>query len=572
LQVAALTAPTQVQKGDLFEVRALVQGQTMAGRSVEVTLSRTDANADQTAVPLEIETKTAVLQEDGVPEEVVFKIPPEKQEVGDYRYIVDVKPTVAIVDQNADDNKKVAKLRITDEPLRVLIVAGGPMRDYRFVRNMLYRHSGVETDVWLQTIEKGDASSQEANRLLYAFPTREELLGNDEYRGYDVIIAFDPDWEALSPENVKLIHDFVYEHAGGLMLVAGDVYTPELARARERSAGLDDILALYPVVLNSPLEDLADAYKADQPWKPELTPVGKDVSFLQVSDDPQESRDVWGDFAGFHRCYPTEGKKAGALIYAYFTDPEAQNEYGKPIIMASQFYGSGRTLYLGVPELWRLRALDEEYYDRLWTNAVRELGQTRQKRGGARGTLLTERQRYTIGQTVRVRANLLDQLSNPLIVESVEVDVTDPKGRPLLPKRVLRHDANRPGQYVGTFRVDTQGSYELALSVPESTDVLTAAVEVSLPRLEFAEQRQDTQALKMLADETTASYFSLTGEDAPVVIADADKGLPGIMPYKGQEFLVNETVRELWDKSWLLGVIVALLGIEWLTRKLLKLA
>ena len=31
----------------------------------------------------------------------------------------------------------------------VLLIAGGPMRDYRFLRNMLYRHRRFDCDVWL---------------------------------------------------------------------------------------------------------------------------------------------------------------------------------------------------------------------------------------------------------------------------------------------------------------------------------------------------------------------------------------------------------------------------------------
>ena len=31
------------------------------------------------------------------------------------------------------------------------IIAGGPMRDYVFAKNLLFRHKSIDTDVWLQT-------------------------------------------------------------------------------------------------------------------------------------------------------------------------------------------------------------------------------------------------------------------------------------------------------------------------------------------------------------------------------------------------------------------------------------
>jgi len=141
-----------------------------------------------------------------------------------------------------------------------------------------------------------------------------------------------------------------------------------------------------------------------------------------------------------YRCYPTAGAKAGATVYANFSDPRAQNEHGQPILFAAQFYGSGRTFYIGSPELWRLRAVDEEYFDRFWTKVIREVGQGRLRRGTARGLLLLERNQYALGQTIRVRANLLDPQLRPLDAPSVELNVFDPHGLPLGAPRALTRD------------------------------------------------------------------------------------------------------------------------------------
>jgi hypothetical protein len=40
----------------------------------------------------------------------------------------------------------------------------------------------------------------------------------------------------------------------------------------------------------------------------------------------------------------------------------------------------------------------------------------------------------------------------------------------------------------------------------------------------------------------------------------------------GQEIIIDQQLRELWDRQWVLFLLVGLLGVEWLTRKLLKLA
>jgi hypothetical protein len=48
--------------------------------------------------------------------------------------------------------------------------------------------------------------------------------------------------------------------------------------------------------------------------------------------------------------------------------------------------------------------------------------------------------------------------------------------------------------------------------------------------------------------------------------------LAKLLPNRGEEFLIDERLRTLWDRTWLLYLLVGLLSAEWLTRKLLKLA
>src|SRR5690606_23814863 len=104
---------------------------------------------------------------------------------------------------------------------RVLVMAGGPMREYQFVRNLLFRDPGIEIDLWLQTARAG--VSQEAREILENFPTDEAQLFE-----YDVIIAFGPQWSLVPPAGREALVKWVNQQAGGLILVAGDVFLPEL--------------------------------------------------------------------------------------------------------------------------------------------------------------------------------------------------------------------------------------------------------------------------------------------------------------------------------------------------------
>ena len=376
-----------------------------------------------------------------------------------------------------------------------------------------------------------------------------------------MIVAFDADWRKVSPEQQAMLRDWVFTQAGGLILVAGDVNTPALASGGE---DMKPIQELCPVTLSSLASEALAETNSPQPWAVGFTRAGLEAGFLQLTDEPTSSAAVWKDFPGIYRCYPTAGPKAGSTVFANFTDPRTESSYGAPIWMASQFYGSGRTLYLGAGELWRLRAIDEDYFERFWTKAIRELGQTRLKRGTLRGMLLPERNQYLLGQTAHIRALLSDPQFQPLAVESVSLDIVDPAGKPFLPPLRLMADKQRPGQYVSDFRLSLPGTYRLELSIPESTDKLTEKLDVSLPNLETSNARQNVQLLRSMAEETGGTYLPLSDEAAIE--------LPRLLPNHGEEFLVVVRLRSLWDRDCVLYLLVGLLSVEWLTRKLLKLA
>ncbi|MGE3314682.1 MAG: hypothetical protein AB7O26_06150 [Planctomycetaceae bacterium] len=555
LQVATVQAPTDVHIGDPYEISAFVQGQGLAGQSVDVELlARPDG--EESAAPTTIDKRQVTLREDGIPVELKFEQTPSV--AGAVEYFIRAKTIGGVRELSADDNERRKTINIIDRKMKVLLLAGGPMRDYGFVRNMLHRHSAVGVDVWLQTVEPKSAGqvSQDSDNLLIEFPkTAADLFQ------YDVIVAFDPDWTRLTPEARKLLVDWVSDHAGGLILVAGDVYTPQLASNTEE---LSQIKELYPVFLNASYLELRFETQSDQAWPVGFTREGNEAGFLQLTDDAAVAAREWKEFPGVYRCYPTVGPKAGATVYAHFSDPRAASENGQPILLASQFYGSGRTLYFGSAEMWRLRALGDEYYDRLWTKTIREVGQGRLRRGAARGTLLMERNQYVLGQTVRVRAHLLNPQMEPMAVDGVPFDVFDPTGKPLTAIGRMQRDKERPGQYTGDFRAGMPGTYRVVVR-PEQDgkEQLTTKVDVVLPNLESDDPRQNVRLLTDLARDTGGQYLK---------IEEAAAKIPALLPNSGEEFLLEERLRTLWDRQWLMFLLVGLLSLEWLTRKLLKLA
>src|SRR5260370_36903116 len=116
---------------------------------------------------------------------------------------------------------------------------------------------------------------------------------------------------------------------------------------------MDKVVELYPVLVDS--ESSIEDEEYQQPWPIEFTREGLEAGFLQLTENAATSAAAWKEFPGIYRCFPTDGPKAGATVYARFTDPRSAAR-DQPILLASQFYGAGRVLYLGSAELWRVVA------------------------------------------------------------------------------------------------------------------------------------------------------------------------------------------------------------------------
>lgn len=619
VRIADVKGPTDVNKGDPYDIKAYIQGDGTQGREVNVSLwvrpdNPDDKNANYKRVDDAGAPESITMGKDGVSKEVVFNVKPKER--GKFEYKIEVQPNFAVDEFDKSDNVAEHRVNVMDRNLGVLIIAGGPMRDFRFARNMLFRHKNIDLDIWLQTVDPRYLShvSQDADDVLTQFPEefptrpiakREDYASNPENKNaikYDVIIAFDPDWmsDGFPTDGYKRISDWVSADAGGLILVAGDVNTPRLASAPE----LKPIRDLYPVVLSNLIALDTDS-KADKPRRIAPTEKGRGIPFLKLGLNDIESDQVWSEFEGLYRCYPTTGKKAGAVVYMEYDDPVLENVYNsKPILMASQYYGIGRVVYIGNAELWRLRDLDEDYFDRFWVKAVREVGQGRLARKSPFGTVLLRKSEYYVGETVTVEAKLINSSNKPVVAASADMEVLDPKGDPVVPQPKLLPDETRPGYYVGDFPVRIKGTYRISVRNPgvQGRPAIPATVVVNISQKEALDPRQNAKVLTDLARDTGGSgrYFPLESfyklfhsvETREKALADARKNnappseiktaenelsaahkeIETLFPNRGFKVEVDEKVRTLWDMRWVMFLLVGLLSAEWLTRKLLKLA
>jgi hypothetical protein len=565
VKIVDLEAPQRVYPGDEFTLTAYVQGSALEGLSADLRVFTGPADASPEAlVEDSAQHQSLRLGKDTDVTPVTWKLKPIEQGRRQYQ----VRVALRSPDQDPRDNQRSATVEVVDRKNKVLLFAGGPAREFRFLRNQLYRDKDTVVDVLLQTGAPEVAS--EANKALPEFPKTEEDLF-----GYDCIVAFDPNWEALDEVQMQLLERWVAEKAGGLIVVAGPVHTPEWAGRRRNDKRFETIKSLYPVsfyVSGSASLNLGRT-GGEAAWPLQFTREGQESEFLWLTDELVTSEAAWETFDGVFGYFAVKDPKPGAKVLARFADPNTSIDNELPIYMAAQFYGAGRVFFQASGEMWRLRAVDESYFETYYTKLLRWVSQGRLMQDSTRGVLLVDKERCLLGEQVTLRAILTDAQRQPLSAAQVDVSLALPDGaRKTLPLMPVK-DSARPGTYGGQFTASHLGDHRLELRVPGAVDeILSRQVRVDAPRREIESPLRNDSLLNELTSKTGGEYF--------IGFDDATSGR--LRPALAQMILPQDELTIIpgtpdrdFDRqlmTWLMAMIVGLLSMEWLLRRLSRLA
>lgn len=567
VKIVDITAPQRVYPGDEFTLTAFVQGSALSGMQAELRLFTGDADAPPEKLTEDVsQQRTLRLGEDSDVTPVAFQLRPADQ--GRRQYQVRVSTKSPDQDHDPRDNQRSVTVEVVDRKNKVLLMAGGPLREFRFLRNQLHRDKDTVVDVYLQTGKPEVA--QEADKLLFEFPTTEQDLFS-----YDCIVAFDPDWEALDEVQMQLLERWVAEKAGGLVVIAGPVHTSQWAGRRRSDKRFETIKALYPVSFYTSTSAVLNLGRTggETAWPLQFTREGQEAEFLWLEDDAIASEAAWQAFDGVFGYFAVKDPKPGAKVFARFADPDTSIDNELPIYLAGHFYGAGRVFFQASGEMWRLRAVDESYFETYYTKLLRWVSQGRLMQDSSRGTLLVDKERCLLGEPVIVQAILTDAQRQPLAMPTVPVTLVLPDGQRKAWELTRVEEAARPGTYTAQFTTAQLGDYRVELRIPDAIDeLLSRQVRVDAPKREIERPQRNDALLNEITVKTEGEYY--------IGFDDATSGrgrppLARLLEPQDQMTIIPGMPDRDFDRrlmTWLMGLIVGLLSVEWLTRRLSKLA
>lgn len=461
-----------------------------------------------------------------------------------------------------ENNSRLVMLELIDRPIRVLYVEGYPRWEFRYLKNMLLREGSIQCSTLLISADREFA--QEGDLPITRLPATAE-----EFEPYDVIIIGDVPSGYFSPQQLELIRDQVSQRGSGLLWLGGASHTP-------RSYDATELTGLLPMRWPGAVEA-----RSVPPEGLAIRPTAQAaaLSVLQLRLAGAASGRSSGDDDA--STWPAAllplrwAQDLGELKPAAEVIAHIANMVDAPApVMVRMNYGAGQSLYVGTDETWRWRyGRGEFYFEQVWTQLVRLLGRGRIQQDNQRVQMRVSSRRVNLDQAVVVTLRIDDPLLLRNRLERVPVQVRsadDPAAAvlerfDLRPVRIAGRsptESSAAMQYEAVWRPATAGRLVLRVTAPALEEFeMAQLVEVLRPEDEMRQPTPDHARLAFLAQQTGGAVIPITDlEELVAKVPNRARRTP------------DDIRQPLWNSHLALIIPVVLLTIEWIGRKIIRLA
>src|SRR3954447_1207415 len=532
VQVTRVETPRSVLKGTALVVDVVLTQTGYGGQTVPLTVE------DDGRI---VSTQEVTLPSDG--ESATVKVRFTAAEAGPrlFRFKVPTQTGEQVTQNNGRD----ALIQVNDRRERVLYFEGEPRFEPKFVLRALEDDKNLNVVLLQRTAENKYYRRElsDPDELIGGFPkTREELFA------YRALILGSVEAASFSPEQLRMIADFVSKRGGGLLMLGGR------RSFAEGGWGGTPVGEVLPVVL-----DNANPKYFSELFPAKPTRAGSSFPVLQVAGDEKASAAKWADMPEVSSVNPVQHVKPGATVLLTGSDGHRQEQ----IVLAYQRYGRGKAIAMPIQDSWQWKMgvkvpVTDTTHAMFWRRLVRWLvdGVPEQV------NINTTTDRVEPGETVKLAAEVLDSAYTEVNDSRVVAKVTSPSGKQSeLP---VEWTVTKDGDYRTTFVPDEAGSYDIQVVAERDQKTLGKAdmhVRVSAGDAEYCDAAMRAPLLKRVAEETGGRFFT------PANAAT----LPEAISYSGRGVTVVEE-RELWDMPALFLALVGFMAAEWGYRRMRGLA
>lgn len=467
---------------------------------------------------------------------VSFEVTPKRIGRSLYRVLI----PLAADDEVPANNDRAALLKVGRERLRVLLVAGHPSWDVRFLRDFLKRDGAIDLVSFFILRAAADLTAAPTDELaLIPFPTDE--LFREHLGSFDVVIFQNFDYAPYEmAAYLPRIRDYV-QRGGSFLMVGGD---RSFSEGRYAGTAIEEIL---PVKLGAP-GIIKGKYKAEVSRALARHPI------VALGPDPSLTEQTWRSLPSLYDANVVSVIKDHAQVLLRHPRARLQNGARLPILVVGES-DRGRVAAFMTDASWRWRfaaddaAVGSDEYELFWDRMIRWLTHDPLLEPAR---LSTDRERYGVGGELVVSGRLRDERYRPLAGSDVELrfspgDAAEPAGR-------ARTDDE--GELRATLRApDAPGAYEIIASV-EGKQVAQEVFVVEQSGDELADLEAQAGELGKLAERTGGRLFVGIDDVPPLSqLAASSRRAAGI------------TSKQPLSSPWFIAFTIALLGINWILRR-----
>jgi uncharacterized membrane protein len=519
--------------------RAALKGTSLV---VDVVISQTGYSGQ--TVPLNVEDDGRIVSTQDVTlpgngESATVKVRFTASEAGPrlFRFGIPVQAAEQVTQNNTRD----ALVQVDDRREKVLYVEGEPRFEAKFTMRAVEDDKNLQLVLLQRTAENKyyRVGVESPDELIGGFPkTREELFA------YRAIILGSIEAASFSPEQLRMLADFVGKRGGGLLMLGGR------RSFAEGGWGGTPLAEALPVVLDAGGRPPATYFS---PVTARPTRAGGVYPVTQLAEGGKTIT-PWEELPPVTTVNPIHAVKPGATVLLSGTDNTGQTQ----VVLAYQRYGRGKALAMPIQDswLWYMNPkvpVTDRTHSTFWRRLVRWLVD------GVPGqvNLTTTQDRVEPGEAVKLAAEVLDAGYVEVNDAHVVAQIKSPSGK--TSEVPLEWIVEQDGDYRASFVPDEPGLYEVRVAATRGGKDLGSRVmhvRASAGDGEFFDAAMRAPLLQRVAEDTGGRFFTEANAAA----------LPEAISYSGRGVTVVES-RELWDMPAVLIVLIGLVGAEWAMRR-----
>ena len=435
-------------------------------------------------------------------------------------------------ERNLANNSRAQVVDIPDGNYRILYIEGEPRWEYKFMQRALDEDPSVQLSTLLRVTPNKfyRQGIDDPDQLAEGFP-----LERSELFAYDALIIGSVELAEFNEEQQQMIHDFVSERGGSLMMLAG---LNGLGLGGWSESVVSEVL---PVRLTAD-----DAAFVRQQAKVIPTPSGLASPILLLSDNPAENLERWNELPNI-----ADYQNLGSLRPAATTLMEIDVNGELQPLLVTQPYGKGQSYIMATGGTWRWQMsmpLEDMSHETFWRQLARGLV--------VNSPLPFELSTNIENEEIRVRAQVRDPDAEENQGLAVSAVVSSEYG-PAMTLELLP-SSNQPGVYEASFNPVDTGLFSIeAISRVGNTPVssVRSAIRYEQNQEAFA-IRQNRDLLENLAAVTGGQYWQAQDwDELPEAISYSTAGI------------TEQDIRYLWDAPIIFILLILLKAAEWLLRR-----